>query len=377
MKAKQQELTFFIVAGETSGDSHGARLMRAIQKNHEESRFIGHGGDKMLKAGLEQMYHVDQLAVMGFSEIIKHLPLMLNVMGESLGRLRELRPDRIILIDYPGFNLRLARNSAGLGCPITYFILPQLWAWKEKRIKVFHKYIDQSLSIFPFEQNWFESRGVSASYVGHPFTEIKGYETSKEDFWIKHKLEPGEFFLLLLPGSRQQEIDQHLLVYLSAAKQLQELDNKLKIIIGKAPGVTLPRLGENTLIETKDIRAAITHSRAAITTSGTASLECAVLDTPQVACYKLSAFSGFIAKALNKAPFVSMVNLIGERMIVPELVQSEVTVKRIIENIKPLLKNTKERRTTLDGYSEIRRSLGLPGAYRRAAEAILKRTINA
>ena len=377
MNATQQELTFFIVAGETSGDSHGARLMRAIQKNHEESRFIGHGGDKMLKAGLEQMYHVDQLAVMGFSEIIKHLPLMLNVMGESLGRLRELRPDRIILIDYPGFNLRLARNSAGLGCPITYFILPQLWAWKEKRIKAFHKYIDQSLSIFPFEQNWFESRGVSASYVGHPFTEIIGYETPKEDFWRKHKLEPGEFFLLLLPGSRQQEIDQHLLIYLSAAKQLQELDNKLKIIIGKAPGVTLPRLGENTLIETKDIRAAITHSRAAITTSGTASLECAVLDTPQVVCYKLSALSGFIAKALNKAPFVSMVNLIGERMIVPEFVQSEVTVKRIIENIKPLIKNTKERRTMLDGYSEIRRSLGLPGAYRRAAEAILKRTINA
>ena len=377
MNTPQRDLTFFIVAGETSGDNHGAKLMREIKTRHEESRFIGHGGDKMLKAGLEQMYHIDQLAVMGFSEVIKHLPLMFNVMGESLGRLRELRPDRIILIDYPGFNLRLAKNCAGLGLPVTYFILPQLWAWKEKRIKSFHKYIDQSLSIFPFEQDWFENRGVVASYVGHPFTEIVGPETSKEDFRTKHKIQPAESFLLLLPGSRQQEIDRHLLVYLAAAKQLQESDNKLKILIGKAPGVTLPHLGENILFETKDIRAAIAYSRAAITTSGTASLECAVLDTPEVVCYKLSALSGILAKALNKAPFISMVNLIGKRKIVPEFVQNEVTAERIIANIKPLLSNTKERRTMLDGYSEVRRSLGLPGAYNRAAEAILKRTINA
>ena len=377
MNTPQRDLTFFIVAGETSGDSHGEKLMRAIQKNHAECRFIGHGGDKMLKAGLELMYHVDQLAVMGFSEVIKHLPRMLNVMGESLGRLRKLRPDRIILIDYPGFNLRLAKNCAGLNLPVTYFILPQLWAWKEKRIKTFHKYIDQSLSIFPFEQDWFENRGVATSYVGHPFTEIAGPETRKEDFRIKHKIQPAESFLLLLPGSRQQEIDQHLLIYLAAAKQLQASDNKLKILIGKAPGVTLPHLGNNILVETKDIRAAITHSRAAIATSGTASLECAVLDTPEVVCYKLSTLSGILAKALNKAPFISMVNLIGKREIVPELVQSEVTADRIIAKIKPLLSNTKERRAMLDGYSEVRRSLGLPGAYNRAAEAILKRTINA
>ena len=184
-------------------------------------------------------------------------------------------------------------------------------------------------------------------------------------------------FLLLLPGSRQQEIDQHLLVYLAAAKQIQASDNKLKILIGKAPGVTLPHLSKNILVETEDIRAAIAHSRAAITTSGTASLECAVLDTPEVVCYKLSALSGILAKVLNKAPFISMVNLIGKREIVPEFVQSEVTEEGIVAKIKPLLSNTKERHTMLDGYSEVRRSLGLPGAYNRAAEAILKRTINA
>ena len=181
---------------------------------------------------------------------------------------------------------------------------------------------------------------------------------------------------MLLPGSRQQEIDQHLLVYLAAAKQLQASDNKLKILIGKAPGVTLPHLSKNILVETEDIRAAIAHSRAAITTSGTASLECAVLDTPEVVCYKLSALSGILAKVLNKAPFISMVNLIGKREIVPEFVQSEVTAEGIVAKTKPLLSNTKERRAMLDGYSEVRRSLGLPGAYNRAAEAILKRTIN-
>ena len=152
--------TYFIVAGEVSGDLHGAKLMSAIKNRDPDCYFVGHGGDRMVNAGLDIMYHTDQLGVVGFSEVVKHLPLMLNVMGESLGKLKELNPSRIILIDYPGFNLRLAKNCHRLNIPITYFILPQLWAWKENRIKPFKEYIDQSLSIFPFEQDWFNNRGV-------------------------------------------------------------------------------------------------------------------------------------------------------------------------------------------------------------------------
>ena len=376
MKTDNRVPTFFIVAGEASGDLHGGNLMGAIKKKHPEARFVGHGGDNMCAAGLEAMHHTDDLAIMGFSEIIKHMPYMLNVMGESLGLLRSLKPDRIILIDYPGFNLRLAKNSHGLHIPITYFILPQLWAWKENRIKYFHQFIDQSLSIFPFEPEWFKSRGVETEYVGHPFSEIEGPKTTKEHFYRKHNIDETDRILLLLPGSRQQEIDRHLSLYIEAARAAQQSNQNIKILIGKAPGVSIKNYGSDILLETDDIRSAISHSAAAITTSGTASLECAVLDTPEVVCYKLSGMSGFLAKRLNKSPYVGMANLILGRGVVPELLQNNVTSKNILKAIDPLLKHTNERRKMLDGFNEVRRALGLPGVYERAADAIIKRTIH-
>ena len=376
MTRNERPETFFIVAGEASGDMHGGKLITEIKKTHPNSRFIGHGGDRMVESGLEIMEHIDKLAVLGFSEVIKHLPFLINVMGESLGKLREVRPDRIILIDYPGFNLRLAKNCNGLKIPITYFILPQLWAWKQKRIKFFHDYIDQALSIFPFEEDWFEKRGVPTNYVGHPFTEIGEIRTPRKAFLDKHKILEDQKILTLLPGSRQQEIDRHLPIYLSAAKEIQK-EEDLKIIIAKAPGVRLPDFDKEIIVEKEDIRSAISHAKAAITTSGTASLECAVLDTPQIVCYKLSAFSGALAKYLNKAPYISMANLIADKKVVPELIQGGLTKKQIIKNISPLLKSSTNRRKMLEEYNNIRRTLGLPGAYKRAAEAIIKRTVHA
>jgi lipid-A-disaccharide synthase len=298
-------------------------------------------------------------------------------MGESLGKLREVRPDRIILIDYPGFNLRLAKNCDGLKIPITYFILPQLWAWKENRIKSFHRYVDQALSIFPFEKDWFEKRGVPTNYVGHPFTEINDIKMSREQFLSRHKIRKDQIVLTLLPGSRQQEIDRLLPIYISAAKELQRQQKKLKIVIAKAPGITLPIIDEDILVEKDNIRAAISHAKAAITTSGTASLECAVLDTPQIVCYKLSRFSSVLANYLNNAPYISMANLVADKKIIPELIQNDVTKKQIIKAIRPLLQTTLERRKMLEGFSGVRRNLGLPGAYKRAAEAIIKRTAHA
>ncbi len=376
MKTDSGAPKFFVVAGEASGDLHGGKLIEAIKKKSPDAQFVGHGGDNMRAAGLELIHHTDDLAIMGFSEVVKHLPFMLNVMGESLGALRSLRPDRIILIDYPGFNLRLAKNSHGLNIPITYFILPQLWAWKENRIKYFHQFIDQSLSIFPFEPDWFESRGVKTEYVGHPFSEIEGPDTPKDLFHQKHNITETDRILLLLPGSRQQEIDRHLSIYIGAARLAQQRDQNIKILIGKAPGVSIKDYGNDILIETDDIRAAIHYSTAAITTSGTASLECAVLDTPEAVCYKLSGISGFLVKRLNKSPYISMANLISGRKIVPELIQKEAAPQKIFKAIEPLLKNTNERREMLDGFNGVRRALGLPGVYERAAEIILKRTIH-
>ena len=372
MKNQLSKLTFFIIAGEASGDLHGAKLMQELQRLAPNISFIGHGGDKMIDQGLKVIQHIDKMSVMGFSEIIKHLPFLFSVMGETLNQLEEIKPNRIILIDYPGFNLRLAKNCSGLSIPITYFILPQLWAWKEKRIKTFQRYIDQSLSIFPFEQNWFEKRDVPTNYVGHPFTENIGPSLTKTEFYTKHKIDKNRNVVTLLPGSRQQEVDQLWPVFYKSAMEIKEKQD-VDIVVGKFSGITLPKQ-KDVLIENDDIYAAISYAKAAITASGTASLECAVLDTPEVVCYKLSYISGLILKQLNKTPFISMVNLIANRKIVTEFVQSGVKVKNIVSEITPLLSNTKQRKDMLLGFDEVRRSLGLPGVYKRAAESIMKKT---
>ena len=372
MKNQVSKLTFFIIAGEASGDLHGAKLMQELQKLEPNISFIGHGGDKMIDQGLKVIQHIDKMSVMGFSEIIKHLPFLFSVMGETLNQLEEIKPNRIILIDYPGFNLRLAKNCSGLSIPITYFILPQLWAWKEKRIKTFQRYIDQSLSIFPFEQNWFEKRDVPTNYVGHPFTENIGPSLTKTEFYTKHKIDKNRNVVTLLPGSRQQEVDQLWPIFYKSAMEIKEKQD-VDIVVGKFSGITLPE-EKDLLIENDDIYAAISYAKAAITASGTASLECAVLDTPEVVCYKLSYISGLMLKQLNKTPFISMVNLIANRKIVTEFVQSGVKVKNIVSEITPLLSNTKQRKDMLLGFDEVRRSLGLPGVYKRAAESIMKKT---
>ena len=372
MKNQLSKLTFFIIAGEASGDLHGAKLMQELQRLAPNINFIGHGGDKMIDQGLKVIQHIDKMSVMGFSEIIKHLPFLFSVMGETLNQLEEIKPNRIILIDYPGFNLRLAKNCSGLSIPITYFILPQLWAWKEKRIKTFQRYIDQSLSIFPFEQNWFEKRDVPTNYVGHPFTENIGPSLTKTEFYTKHKIDKNRNVVTLLPGSRQQEVDQLWPIFYKSAMEIKEKQD-VDIVVGKFSGITLPEQ-KDVLIENDDIYAAISYAKAAITASGTASLECAVLDTPEVVCYKLSYISGLILKQLNKTPFISMVNLIANRKIVTEFVQSGVKVKNIVSEITPLLSNTKQRKDMLLGFDEVRRSLGLPGVYKRAAESIMKKT---
>jgi len=368
----KKKRTYFIIAGEPSGDLHGAKLVAAMKKRSPNLHFVGNGGNKMLEEGVDLLYHTDQLSVMGFSEVVKHTPFLLKVFRNTLKKIAEIKPDRIILIDYPGFNLRMAKKCARLSIPITYFILPQLWAWKENRIKTFHKFIDQSLSIFPFEQGWYEKRGVSANYVGHPFTELAPPKQTKSEFYRKHKLKESTKILTLLPGSRQQEIDKMWPVFYEAACEIKK-NNNIEIMVAKSSGVNLTHK-EYCHIEEEDVYASILYATAAITASGTAALECAVLDTPQVVCYKLSSFSAFIAKQMNRAQFVSMPNLIAERLVVNELLQKEVNVDNISRHLLPLLKDSPQRKLMLQDFEEIRRSLGLPGVYERAAESILKRT---
>ena len=371
----QSPIKLFFIAGEPSGDLHGGALIKAIKHYHPNSSFMGHGGDSMKKAGMQILEHSDTLSIMGFFEVLKHLPRMIKIMDKTISAIKRVKPDRIILIDYPGFNLRLAKRIKHLNIPITYFILPQAWAWKENRVQIMQSLIDQSLSILPFEQNWFEQRGLTTNYVGHPFSEEYHVNETSKDFYQRHNLSYDDPILLLLPGSRQQEIDQHWPIFIKTIDELKTKFSNLQIIVGQAPNVQIFPLPDNIKVE-HDSRKAMVVATAALVSSGTATLECAVEDTPLVVCYKLSGLSWALAKQQIKVNYVSLVNIIADKNIVPEVLQKKMTVHNLCNAISPLLnEKSNERKIMLSGFEEVRKSLGVPGVYKRAAEAIIGRTI--
>ena len=366
-----ESLKYFIVAGEPSGDLHGGKLIQAIQNINPNTSFMGHGGNAMKAAGMQILEHTDDLAMMGFVEVIKHLPRMMKIMGRTIDTISRMKPDRIILIDYPGFNLRLAKRIHSLKIPITYFILPQVWAWKEKRVETMKTVLDQSLSIFPFGEEWFDSHGLATTYVGHPFAELEHLDEASKEFYQRHNLSIEYPVLVLLPGSRQQEIDRHWPVFLNAVESIKKIIPDLQVMVGKASNVTINSIPDYFRIET-NARKAMIAGTAALVSSGTATLECAVEDTPMIVCYKLSSISWIMAKYLTHIKYASMVNLIANKKIVPELLQDDMTSTNIVEAVLPLLdsKNIK-RKKMLAGFDIVRKNLGLPGVYNRAATAIL------
>lgn len=369
-------LTFFVVAGEESGDIHGAKLIQSLKTIYPNSSFVGHGGDRMKNEGMDIIEHINSLAMMGFTEVVKHLPYMLNVMGKTIQAIEQLKPDRIILIDYPGFNLRLAKRLRFFPVPITYFILPQVWAWKEKRIQILKKYVNQCLCIFPFEQKWFEDRGIVSQYPGHPFSEPFIPEENRTQFFSRHGLDETLPLVVLLPGSRQQEVDRHWNIFLATVDQIKKHIPESQFCVAKTTHVNLNPLPNYIKVESHKTQYAILYADCALASSGTATLECAVRDTPVIVCYKMSLFSWMILKRFVHVPFASMVNLIANKKIVPEFLQTAMNPKSLSEAILPLIKPTPERKKMLQSFETVRRSLGLPGVYDRSAKAIIKETIS-
>ena len=369
-----ESLKFFLVAGEPSGDLHGGKLIRAMQNIHPNSTFMGHGGNAMKDAGMQILEHTDDLAIMGFVEVIKHLPRMMKIMGKTIDTITRTKPDRVILIDYPGFNLRLGKNIQHLGIPITYFILPQVWAWKEKRVETMKAVLDQALSIFPFEQDWFETRGLPTNYVGHPFAEQEHVDETSKDFYQRHDLTIEHPVLVLLPGSRQQEVDRHWPIFLKTVERLKQDNPNLQVMVGKAANVSFTPIPNTFKIE-DNARKAMVAGTAALVSSGTATLECAVEDTPMVVCYKLSGVSWWMANTMASVKYASMVNLIADEIIVPEFLQQDMTASNLVAAVLPLLDHKNNlRKKMLTGFEKVRRTLGMPGVYDRAAESILSKT---
>ncbi|MEE9571604.1 MAG: lipid-A-disaccharide synthase [Candidatus Neomarinimicrobiota bacterium] len=374
MSVNHTAQSIFIIAGEESGDLHGSHLVREMLKLYPKIRFIGHGGNKMAAAGVEIIEHISALSLVGVTEVLKHLPYMFNVMSNTIDTIREIQPSRVILIDYPGFNLRLAKKLNELNIPITYFILPQVWAWKEKRAEIIKNYIDQALSIVPFEKDWFNERKININFVGHPFIDMEKPSVTKKEFFSKHLLTLNKPLLTLLPGSRQQEIDRHWPIFIAVINRLHDIFPNIQFIVGQAPDVMLPTLPTFVHIEKDNPLLAMYYGDAGIIASGTAALEAAVLSLPAVVCYKTSQITYWIGKQLTKVKYLSLINLIANRQIVPEFIQYQMTAEALVKAIIPLLSDTPEREKMLSGYKQITEKLGKQGVYRRTAKLIIEKS---
>mgnify|MGYP000845696534 FL=1 len=361
----------FIVAGEPSGDIHAAKLVSAIKVISPKTKFFGNGGDKMSESGVEIIHHINDMSVMGFIEVIKHLPKLLNIFQSTVSSIKNIKPDRIILVDYPGFNLRLAKKIKSLRIPLTYFILPQVWAWKESRIKTMKNTIDQSISIFPFEAEWFNSRGLDTFYAGHPFIERNYDLDDKTKFFNKHNFKQDRPIIVLLPGSRQQEIDYHWPIFLKTVAILNKKTPGVQTIVVKYNNVTLNPVPAHIKIEVS-MRSAMKYGTAAISSSGTATLECALANLPIVVCYKMSYINWILFNFFGKVKYISIVNLIANKRIIPELIQHKMSPDNLTKKILPYLDITsKKRQATIKKYKKLRKYLGSPGVFDRVANIIV------
>ncbi|NQU68395.1 MAG: lipid-A-disaccharide synthase [Candidatus Marinimicrobia bacterium] len=366
----------FIIAGEASGDHHGALLMRHLKALDSDFSFLGIGGPQMESEGLRSLFSIQQMAVMGFIEIIRHLRFFKDVERKVLSTIAEMKPTRIILIDYPGFNLRIAQKIHNqFNIPITYYISPQIWAWKSGRIEIIRKCVDQMLVIFPFEKQWYADRGIDVEFVGHPMLD-EWTPTSRETLCSVLGVSPDRPILTLYPGSRKNEIRQHLSVLLDAAQQIRNDIPDLQVIIGAAPGFSdsLPKgisLPDFVAIETHQPRLALEAADAAIVASGTSTVEAAIFGTPLVVMYKINYFSWLITRLLVKVQFAGMVNIISSEEVAPEFLQQDANVKSISKAVIRFFTDKTYTDTVKSKLLKVKESFGQVGASNRAAEAIV------
>ena len=366
--------TYFIIAGEQSADNHGASLMTAMLAQNPDIEFRGIGGQNMINVGLNSIEDIDKMAVMGFEEVIKHLRFFRNVTIKVLEEIDNCLPRQIILIDYPGFNLRLAKKiKAKFDIPITYYISPQLWAWKENRIKFIRKYIEQMLVIFPFEEDWYREREVEAKFVGHPVFD-EWTPSSKEELCKLLNLNADNRIITLYPGSRLQEVKKHLPILIQAAAKLRDEDSSLQFILGATPQIDWTQwiLPDWIQVESKYPQKALECADLALVASGTSTLEAAVFGTPMIVIYKMATISWWISRVLVSVSFAGMVNIIAGKEIMPELIQKNATPERVFSTASSILKNPEKIEKMVADLKEVKVKLKGVGASNKAATYILE-----
>ncbi|HUY80911.1 MAG TPA: lipid-A-disaccharide synthase [Acidobacteriaceae bacterium] len=340
----------FLSAGEASGEHYGTALIPAIRKHLPNAEFFGLGGQRMEALGMRRIVRAEDVAVMGITEVILHLPRIYGEYRKLRAGIRQERPDLAILIDFPDVNLSLARHLKAAGVPVLYFVSPQLWAWKKYRIRDVQQYVDRMLVIFPFEEAFYRNNGVQATFVGHPLADLPLPTISREDFARESSLDPSKQWIGLLPGSRAKEIQLNLPEMLRAAQVLQQ-DNSYEYLLPLAPTLTQAHLAQvramlpasPRITLTGDARAALHHARASMVASGTATVEAALIGNPFIVVYRVSPISYAVARRVVDVPHVAMVNLIAGKRVVPELIQSDFTAAGAVLHLQPLLRDEAAR----------------------------------
>ncbi len=364
-----------IIAGEPSGDLHGAGVVRELLRSSPDAEIFGIGGDKMQGAGMQLVYHVRELSIMGIWEVLQHLPLLRSVERTLEALLSARRPDVVLLIDYPGFNLRFARKAHERGVKTLYYISPQVWAWNPGRVRKMKGLIDKILVVFPFEVDIYRREGIPCEFVGHPILESLTEPQGRADFCKRQGMLPERPILGLFPGSRKQELERIFPSMLGAARMLNR-QNGIQTAVGVSSvlefdfvksfiredfPVTLVSGGTHDLMKNSDV---------ALVTSGTATLETACYQTPMVVVYKTSALTYAVGRLLVRIKNIGLVNIVAGKRVVPELIQGNAIPRRLAEEALRMLEDEELRKSISEELASVRRNLGTAGASRRVAETI-------
>jgi lipid-A-disaccharide synthase len=363
-----------ISAGEASGDMYAARLATELQKRLPVHLF-GMGGPGMREAGVELIADSKEVSVVGILETWVKVPKLIGILNRVVYETKQRKPALAILTDFPGFHLRVARKLKRANIPVVYFVCPQFWAWRPWRANLVRRRFVRGLCIFPFEEKWYRDRGVAADFIGHPLVgEVRATRT-REQFAAAHGLDPARPIVALLPGSRHSELRQHMPVLLAACPAIAR-GRRAQFVLAVAPDVQPEELSRYlrpdahvTLVSgvTYD---AVAAADLAIVSSGTATVETALLGTPMVVIYRVSAFTAAVARRLIRTPMIAMVNLIAGRLVVPELIQADFTPERVAAEAGRLLDSPDAREQMRRDLAEVRERLGPPGAMARAADII-------
>jgi len=365
-------MKYYIIAGEASGDLYGSRLIDEIKSIDKEANIRFWGGDKMILSGGFNVKHIKELAFMGFYEVLKNILTIRKNINFCKKDISDFDPDRIIYIDYPGFNLLISKWAKKKGFKNYYYISPQIWAWKENRIKTIKENIDKLYVIFPFEREYYKVRhNMKSEYYGHPLIEqIDNFETNLE-FHKDNNISNEREIITLLPGSRSQEINSMLPVFLTLKKHFLKYEFIIAGVKNVDESIYKKALEMNVKVIYDQTYDLLLNSKAAIVTSGTASLECALFKVPQIVCYKTSFISYFIGKTFIKIDFISLVNIILKQKVVQELIQNQLTEDRLIKEFNMIVEG-KKRSIMLDHYSKIYSMLSLKNTSNNIAHSIIK-----